>query len=105
MKRMTEHKLAVGRGDTNNGTAVHAWDAQHLVDWEGAKIRLNHTYGREESSRSSTSRPKETTTWTMDYKSATYGTLSLNRTLSLLTRYIPESPVIPYIAPLICDCL
>ena len=39
MKRMTEHKLAVRRGDTNNGIAVHAWDAQHHVDWEGAKIR------------------------------------------------------------------
>ena len=39
MKRMTEHKLAVRCGDTNNGIAVHAWDAQHHVDWEGAKIR------------------------------------------------------------------
>ena len=39
MKRMTEHKLAVKRGDTNNSIAVHVWDAQHHVDWEGAKIR------------------------------------------------------------------
>ena len=48
MKRMTEHKLAVRRVDTNNGmAAVHALDAQHHVDWEGAKIRLNHTYGKQ----------------------------------------------------------
>ena len=38
-KRITEHKLAVKRGDTNNGIAVHAWEAQHHVDWEGAKVR------------------------------------------------------------------
>ena len=39
MKRMTEHKLAMKCGDTNNGIAVHAWDAQHHVDWDDAKIR------------------------------------------------------------------
>ena len=38
-KRKTEYKLVVKRGDTNNGTAVHAWEAQHHVDWEGAKVR------------------------------------------------------------------
>ena len=31
MKRMTEHKLAVRRGDTNNGIAVHAWDAHNTM--------------------------------------------------------------------------
>ena len=38
-KRIAKHKLAVKRGDTNNGIAVHAWEAQHHVDWEGAKVR------------------------------------------------------------------
>ena len=38
-KRITEHKLEVKRGDTSNGIAVHAWEAQHHVDWESAKVR------------------------------------------------------------------
>ena len=38
-KRMTEHNLAVKQGDTNNGTAVNAWDAQHHVNWEDAKVK------------------------------------------------------------------
>ena len=39
MKRITEHKLAVKCGDRNNSIAVHAWDTQHHVNWEGAKVR------------------------------------------------------------------
>ena len=37
-KRITEHKAAVRRGDKNSGIAVHVWEQQHHVDWEGAKI-------------------------------------------------------------------
>ena len=37
-KRITEHKAAGRRGDRNNGVAMHAWDHQHQVDTEGAKI-------------------------------------------------------------------
>ena len=39
MKRMAEHKLVVKRGVTNSGIVVYAWDAQHHVNWEGAKVR------------------------------------------------------------------
>ena len=38
-KRMMEHKAAVRRGDWNNGIAVHAWDEDHRIDWEGANIK------------------------------------------------------------------
>ena len=34
-----EHKAAVRRGDRNNGSAVHAWDEDHRIDWEGANIK------------------------------------------------------------------
>ena len=39
-KRITEHKNAVKNGDRKNGDrknglAVHAWDEEHRVDWEG----------------------------------------------------------------------
>ena len=37
-KRITEHKAAVRRGDKNNGVAVHTWEQQHHVNWEGAKV-------------------------------------------------------------------
>ena len=37
-KRLTEHKAAVRRGDRNNGIAVHAWDHDHRVDWEAARV-------------------------------------------------------------------
>ena len=40
-KRMTEHKLAMKRGDTNNSIAVHAWEAQHHVNWEGAQLKVS----------------------------------------------------------------
>ena len=38
-KRMMEHKAAVRRGDRNNGIAVHAWDEDHRINWEGANIK------------------------------------------------------------------
>ena len=34
-KRITKHKNAVKNGDRKNGLAVHAWDEEHRVDWEG----------------------------------------------------------------------
>ena len=37
-KRLTEHKAAVRRGDRNNGIAVYAWDHDHRVDWEAARV-------------------------------------------------------------------
>ena len=41
LKVPSEHKYTVKTGDRKNGVAVHAWDEQHTVDWEGAKI-LEH---------------------------------------------------------------
>ena len=38
-KRLSEHKEAVKRNDTNNGIAVHAWKTQHKVDWEAATVK------------------------------------------------------------------
>ena len=37
-KRLMEHKAAVRRGDRNNGIVVHAWDHDHRVDWEAARV-------------------------------------------------------------------
>ena len=31
--------MAVKQGDTNNGIAVHAWEAQHHVNWEDAQVK------------------------------------------------------------------
>ena len=39
-KRLKEHDYAVRRGDPKNGTAVHAWENDHRVNWEAAKVRL-----------------------------------------------------------------
>ena len=36
--RLTEHKVAVRRGDRKNGIATHAWDHNHRVNWEGAQV-------------------------------------------------------------------
>ena len=40
-KHLMEHKAAVRRGNRNNGIAVHAWDHDHRVDWEAARV-LEH---------------------------------------------------------------
>ena len=37
-KRVTEHRSAVRRFDKNNGIAVHAWNEEHAVDWEAARV-------------------------------------------------------------------
>ena len=38
-KRVTEHKTAVRKYDKNNGIEVHAWRADHRIDWEAARVR------------------------------------------------------------------
>ena len=51
---MKEHKFAVKTRDRKNGVAVHAWDRQHRVDWEGATV-VEHeqsNIGKGEPSRS-----------------------------------------------------
>ena len=87
---MTEHKLTVRQGDTDNSIAAHVWDAQHHVDWEGAKIRETEPQLMEEKGwRPSTSRYKKTaTTWTVAYNSATYGNHSKTFILTLLYRLL-----------------
>ena len=42
-KRISEHKAAVKRHDEKNGIAVHAWDNQHKVDWQEAKVLQTET--------------------------------------------------------------
>ena len=48
IKGIAEHKQAVKNGDTNIGIPVHAWEAKHYVDLEGAKVREMepHTWKR-----------------------------------------------------------
>ena len=41
-KRVTEHKTAVWKYDKNNGIAVHAWRADHRIDWEAARVRATN---------------------------------------------------------------
>ena len=36
--RLKEHKYAVKTYDTNNGVAVHAWDNDHHVNWDAARV-------------------------------------------------------------------
>ena len=43
-KRLSEHKNAVKKHDTNNGIAVHAWNLQHQVDWDAAKTRATEEH-------------------------------------------------------------
>ena len=38
-KRLSEHKNAVKKHDSNNGIAALAWTNQHQVDWKAAKTR------------------------------------------------------------------
>ena len=42
-ERVREHKYAVKTANMNNGIAAHAWQAQHPVDWEAAKVRKHET--------------------------------------------------------------
>ena len=48
-KRLSEHKGAVKRNDTENGIAVHVWKTPHKVDWEAATVKQVETnYTHEE---------------------------------------------------------
>ena len=38
-KRLKEHDYAVRREDPKNKIAVHAWENDHRVNWEAAKVR------------------------------------------------------------------
>ena len=37
--RLGEHKQAVKRGDPKNSIAVHAYESNHTIDWDGARVR------------------------------------------------------------------
>ena len=37
--RLGEHKQAVKRGDPKNGIAVHAHESNHVIDWDGARVK------------------------------------------------------------------
>ena len=37
--RLKEHKYAVRTANMNNGIAAHAWNSQHPVNWDGARVR------------------------------------------------------------------
>ena len=39
-ERVNEHRYTVRTGNMNNGIAAHAWNNDHHVDWEAAKVRL-----------------------------------------------------------------
>lgn len=38
--RIKQHKAAYQRMDTNNAMFVHAWENNHVIDWENAKISV-----------------------------------------------------------------
>ena len=37
--RLGEHKQAMKHGDPKNGIAVHAHELNHMIDWDGARVR------------------------------------------------------------------
>jgi len=43
-KRITEHKYAVKRYDDKNGVAVHAWQMDHSLDWDSARVLVLAPY-------------------------------------------------------------
>ena len=43
-ERLKEHKYAVRTGNMKNGLAAHAWNNDHQVDWEMAKVRLQEQH-------------------------------------------------------------
>ena len=47
-KRMTEHKNAVRKGDTENGIAVHVNTTLHAMDWEVAILLDEEQVGQTE---------------------------------------------------------
>ena len=43
--RLSEHKQAVKRGDPKNGIAVHAHESNHMIDWDGARVKRSGMTG------------------------------------------------------------
>ena len=43
--RLGEHKQAVKRGDPKNGIAVHAHESNHMIDWDGVRVKRSGMTG------------------------------------------------------------
>ena len=43
--RLSEHKQVVKRGDPKNGIAVHAHESNHMIDWDGARVKRSGMTG------------------------------------------------------------
>ena len=43
--RLSEHKQVAKRGDPKNGTAVHAHESNHMIDWDGARVKKSGMTG------------------------------------------------------------
>ena len=43
-ERLKEHQYAVNKKDMKNGTATHACQRQHMVDWSAAKVRCTEQH-------------------------------------------------------------
>ena len=42
--RLVEHKQAVKHGDPKNSIAVHAHESNHMIDWDGARVKMIERY-------------------------------------------------------------
>jgi hypothetical protein len=43
-ERLKEHRYAIKTGNINNGIAAHAWNHQHQVDWDLARVKTFEQY-------------------------------------------------------------
>ena len=43
--RLGEHKQVVKCGDPKNGIAVHAHESNHMIDWDGARVKRSGMTG------------------------------------------------------------
>ena len=43
--RLGEHKQVVKRGAPKNGIAVHAHESNHMIDWDGARVKRSGMTG------------------------------------------------------------
>ena len=43
--RLGEHKQAVKRDDPQNGIAVHAHESNHIIDWDGVRVKRSDMTG------------------------------------------------------------
>ena len=37
--RRSEHKQVVKRGDQKNGIGIHAHELNHMIDWDGTRVK------------------------------------------------------------------